>query len=105
MSNLGADGRPTARFSRAANYHWHTDKPYHRAPPLMTMLYAVELPPAGGDTAFANMAHALVATLGRKTVGAPVTLILRRPGKIFVRFDGFQDQASVAQATANAALS
>ena len=28
MSNLGADGRPTARLSRAANYHWHTDKPY-----------------------------------------------------------------------------
>jgi alpha-ketoglutarate-dependent taurine dioxygenase len=61
ISNLDADGRPSARYSRAANYHWHTDKPYHRAPPLLTMLYAVELPPAGGDTAFANMTQAYEA--------------------------------------------
>jgi alpha-ketoglutarate-dependent taurine dioxygenase len=61
MSNLDANGRPTLRLSKAANYHWHTDKPYHRAPPLLTMLYAVELPPAGGDTAFANMTLAYEA--------------------------------------------
>jgi alpha-ketoglutarate-dependent 2,4-dichlorophenoxyacetate dioxygenase len=61
MSNLDADGKPTFRFSRAANYHWHTDKPYHPAPPLLTTLYAVELPPAGGDTQFANMALAYAA--------------------------------------------
>jgi alpha-ketoglutarate-dependent 2,4-dichlorophenoxyacetate dioxygenase len=58
MSNLGPDGRPVARRSPAANYHWHTDKPYLPAPPSLTMLYAVELPPAGGDTEFANMAMA-----------------------------------------------
>ncbi|MGE5271291.1 MAG: TauD/TfdA dioxygenase family protein [Thiohalocapsa sp.] len=61
MSNLGPDGKPAARFSRAANYHWHTDKPYHQAPPLMTMLYAVELPALGGDTEFANMVQAYAA--------------------------------------------
>ena len=61
MSNLGADGKPVFRFSRAANYHWHTDKPYHPAPPLLTTLYAVELPPAGGDTEFANMILAYAA--------------------------------------------
>src|SRR6266851_5961445 len=61
MSNLGADGNPTIRVSRAANYHWHTDKPYHPAPPLLTTLYAVEVPPAGGDTEFANTALAYVA--------------------------------------------
>ena len=55
MSNLDENGQPIHRRSRAANYHWHTDKPYHPAPPLLTMLYAVELPPEGGDTAFANM--------------------------------------------------
>ena len=58
MSNLGADGNPTFRISKAANYHWHTDKPYHPAPPLLTMLHAIELPPVGGDTEFANMALA-----------------------------------------------
>ena len=66
MSNLDADGRPTVRYSPAANYHWHTDKPYHRAPPMLTMLYAVEVPPVsptggGGDTEFANMALAYQA--------------------------------------------
>jgi alpha-ketoglutarate-dependent taurine dioxygenase len=61
MSNLGADGQPTFRTSKAANYHWHTDKPYHPAPPLLTTLYAVELPPSGGDTEFANMALAHAA--------------------------------------------
>jgi alpha-ketoglutarate-dependent taurine dioxygenase len=55
MSNLGADGNPKFRISKAANYHWHTDKPYHPAPPLLTMLHAIELPPVGGDTEFANM--------------------------------------------------
>ncbi len=58
LSNLDADGNPTFRFSRAANYHWHTDKPYRPAPPLLTMLHAVELPPRGGDTEFANTALA-----------------------------------------------
>jgi taurine dioxygenase len=61
LSNLDADGKPAFKFSRAANYHWHTDKPYHPAPPLSTTLYAVELPPRGGDTEFANMALAYAA--------------------------------------------
>ena len=54
LSNLDENGRPAFRRSKAANYHWHTDKPYHKAPPLLTTLYAVELPPIGGDTEFAN---------------------------------------------------
>jgi alpha-ketoglutarate-dependent taurine dioxygenase len=61
MSNLGPDGKPIFRVSKAANYHWHTDKPYHPAPPMLTTLYAVELPPSGGDTEFANMALAYAA--------------------------------------------
>ena len=62
LSNVDADGAPTIRFSPAANYHWHTDKPYRAAPPSLTLLYAVEVPPAGsgggGDTEFANTALA-----------------------------------------------
>ena len=61
MTNLGTDGNPTFRVSKAANYHWHTDKPYHPAPPMLTTLYAVELPPTGGHTEFANMALAYAA--------------------------------------------
>jgi taurine dioxygenase len=34
---------------------WHFDGSNYAAPPKATMLYALELPPAGGDTMFANM--------------------------------------------------
>jgi len=61
MSNLDDSGRPRLRVSKAANYHWHTDKPYHPTPPLLTTLYAVQLPPEGGDTEFANMTLAYEA--------------------------------------------
>jgi alpha-ketoglutarate-dependent taurine dioxygenase len=63
MSNLDPDGNPVLRVSKAANYHWHTDKPYQATPPMLTMLRAVEVPPPervgwGGDTDFANTALA-----------------------------------------------
>jgi taurine dioxygenase len=34
---------------------WHTDSSFLEIPPKLTMLYALELPPAGGDTGYANM--------------------------------------------------
>jgi alpha-ketoglutarate-dependent taurine dioxygenase len=52
--NLDADGKPSDRSAKGANYRWHTDKPYYARPPGLTVLYAVELPPEGGDTEFAN---------------------------------------------------
>jgi len=62
ISNLDGDGNPTIRISPAANYHWHTDKPYRPRPPSLTLLHAVEVPPTGesrgGDTEFANTALA-----------------------------------------------
>ena len=58
LSNLDAAGNPTLRRSPAANYHWHTDKPYRAAPPMLTMLHAVELPPSGSATEFADTALA-----------------------------------------------
>jgi taurine dioxygenase len=62
LSNLDADGKPVDRSASAvSNYNWHTDKPYFPAPPMMTSLYAVELPPQGGDTEFANTAMAYSA--------------------------------------------
>jgi len=55
ISNLDKDGNPVDRSSSpVGNYRWHTDKSWHAVPPLLTMLYAVELPLTGGDTEFAN---------------------------------------------------
>jgi taurine dioxygenase len=34
---------------------WHSDTTYLECPPMATMLVAREVPPAGGDTLFANM--------------------------------------------------
>ena len=40
--------------SRDVNQHWHSDMTYDPAPPKLTMLYALEAPAIGGETAFAN---------------------------------------------------
>jgi alpha-ketoglutarate-dependent taurine dioxygenase len=55
IANLDQDGKPVDRSSSpVSNYRWHTDKSWRAVPPMATMLYGVELPPAGGDTEFAN---------------------------------------------------
>ena len=49
ISNLDENGNPVDRSSSpVSNYNWHTDKPYYLAPPMMTTLYAVEIPSRGG---------------------------------------------------------
>jgi alpha-ketoglutarate-dependent 2,4-dichlorophenoxyacetate dioxygenase len=85
-ANLDTDGNPSDRFAKGANYRWHTDKPYYRTPPALTTLYAVELPPAGGDTEFANTAlayNALPEAAKRQIGGLRVSFQWeggRRPG-------------------------
>ena len=55
LTNLGPDGKPTNKPIPVANYFWHTDKSYYEVPSLTTLLHAIEIPPTGGDTQFANM--------------------------------------------------
>ncbi|MGD0191239.1 MAG: taurine dioxygenase [Rhizomicrobium sp.] len=40
------------------NDAWHTDVTFIETPPLGSLLYAIELPPAGGDTMWASMTAA-----------------------------------------------
>lgn len=75
VTNVDDDGQPTTKLTQTGNYHWHTDKSYHAVPSLMTLLHAKELPPAGGDTQFANMAmayEALPETTKRRLAGVRV---------------------------------
>ena len=40
---------------------WHTDMSYVDVPPMASALYALEVPPSGGDTSFCNMIAAYEA--------------------------------------------
>ena len=56
VTNIDAvTGLPTPTPNTHGNYFWHTDKSYHAVPSLTTLLHAVQVPPSGGDTLFANM--------------------------------------------------
>ena len=61
VSNLDSEGNPSEVLRERGNYYWHSDKSYHAVPSLLTMLHAVELPPKGGETQFANTAKAYAA--------------------------------------------
>ena len=72
ISNLDSEGKPVDRSSSpVSNYRWHTDKAYYAVPPMLTALYAVELPPQGGDTEFANteMGYAALAEDTKLRIG------------------------------------
>ena len=49
---------------------WHSDTTYLERPPMASMLYAVEIPPYGGDTLFANqyLAYEMLSPGMRETL-------------------------------------
>jgi taurine dioxygenase len=55
LSNLGADGRPSGTHPDRGTVHWHTDGSWAHRTGQATLLYAVEVPAAGGETRFASM--------------------------------------------------
>src|SRR5262249_49943240 len=61
ISNIREDAKPIGALPDG-EMHFHTDQCHQETPAKATMLYAIEVPPAGGNTLFAN-AYTAYATL------------------------------------------
>lgn len=59
ITNIMKEGRPIGAIY--AGQYWHSDMSWMSKPPMQSLLYALEIPPAGGDTMFANMYRAYEA--------------------------------------------
>jgi len=57
VSNVIEDGMPIGVLGNAEAF-WHADMTYNPVPPSGSILYALEVPAAGGDTQFANLYRA-----------------------------------------------
>jgi len=54
ISNIKVDGAPMGGLGDGEAI-WHADMTYIDTPPMAAILHALELPPSGGDTYWANM--------------------------------------------------
>ena len=71
ISNISEGGVPIGGLGDGEAI-WHADMTYVERPPMAAILYAIEIPPAGGDTYWANMVlayEALPAALKRRVEG------------------------------------
>ena len=57
ISNVVSDGKPMGDLG-SYEAVWHSDMTYNDLPPKGSALYAIEIPPVGGNTQFANMYQA-----------------------------------------------
>jgi taurine dioxygenase len=74
VSNVVENGVPIGSLG-AGEAIWHTDMSYIEDPPKASVLYALEVPPSGGETGFVNMYsgyEALPAALKRRVDGLRV---------------------------------
>ena len=58
VSNIVENGVPIGALGDDEVF-WHSDTSYRDCPPSASVLYAIEIPPAGGNTGFSNMYLAL----------------------------------------------
>jgi taurine dioxygenase len=71
ISNIKEGGVPIGGLGDGEAI-WHADMTYVERPPMAAILYAIEIPPAGGDTYWANMVlayEALSEALKRRVDG------------------------------------
>jgi len=60
LSNIIVNGKPIGGLGNA-EANWHSDMTYVQDPPPASVLLGIEIPPAGGDTYFADQVAALKA--------------------------------------------
>ena len=95
LSNILVDGKPIGGLGNA-EANWHSDMTYVETPPPASVLLGVEIPPAGGDTYFADQNAAYealpdslrsrIANLMIKHDAAHTSIGKLRPG-----FEAFDD--------------
>jgi len=78
VSNVVQDGVPIGSLG-AGEAVWHTDMSYLPRPPKASVLYALEVPPRGGDTSFCSMSAAWEQLPGA---------LKQRAGGLRVKHDG-----------------
>src|SRR5258708_4586568 len=74
VSNVMVNGQPIGSLG-AGEAVWHTDMSYLDVPPMASMLYALEVPAAGGNTSFCSMYgvyEALPDALKRRIAGLKI---------------------------------
>jgi taurine dioxygenase len=74
VSNVKQNGEPIGSLG-AGEAVWHTDMSYLEAPPIASALYALEIPPIGGNTSFCSMYavyDALAPELKRRIAGLKI---------------------------------
>ncbi len=57
MSNIKVNGKSIGNLGHYEAV-WHSDMSYNESCPMGSLLYAIEVPPVGGNTGFANMYRA-----------------------------------------------
>ena len=74
VSNVKLNGEPIGSLG-AGEAVWHTDMSYLDTPPMASTLYAIEVPPSGGNTSFCSMYaiyEALPPELKRRIAGLKI---------------------------------
>lgn len=74
VSNVKQNGEPIGSLG-AGEAVWHTDMSYLDTPPIASALYALEIPPVGGNTSFCSMYavyEALPDELKRRIAGLQI---------------------------------
>jgi len=78
VSNVTVNGQPIGSLG-AGEAVWHTDMSYLDVPPMASMLFALEVPPKGGNTSFCSM-YAIYEALPDKLKRRIATLKIKHDG-------------------------